>query len=99
MLKGLSIRLDVVNLFDRIYLLRDGSGVGVGAPQYGAWRGNLRGHLEDVLTRAGSWREYRIPGRWPIFPLRRHHAHSASRPALGGIDRDVEGIQRRSMGK
>ncbi len=29
-LKGLSIRFDVTNLFDRIYLLRDGSGVGVG---------------------------------------------------------------------
>ena len=42
-LKGLSIRLDVVNLFDSIYLLRDGSGVGVGAPQYGARRGFFAG--------------------------------------------------------
>ena len=31
-------RLAVINLFDRSYLLRDGSGVGVGAPQYGARR-------------------------------------------------------------
>ncbi len=31
-------RLAVVNLFDKSYLLRDGSGVGVGAPQYGARR-------------------------------------------------------------
>ena len=38
-LKGVSIRFDVVNLFDKVYLLRDGSGVGVGAPQYGARRG------------------------------------------------------------
>jgi len=38
-LKGLSIRFDVTNLFDRTYLLRDGTGVGVGAPQYGARRG------------------------------------------------------------
>ena len=38
-LRGVSIRVDVVNLFDKIYLLRDGSGVGVGAPQYGARRG------------------------------------------------------------
>jgi outer membrane receptor protein involved in Fe transport len=37
--KGLSIRFDVTNLFDKSYLLRDGSGVGVGAPQYGARRG------------------------------------------------------------
>lgn len=38
-LRGVSIRVDVVNLFDKVYLLRDGSGVGVGAPQYGARRG------------------------------------------------------------
>jgi len=31
-------RLAVVNLFDKSYLLRDGTGVGVGAPQYGATR-------------------------------------------------------------
>ncbi|MBY0336523.1 MAG: TonB-dependent receptor [Acetobacteraceae bacterium] len=32
-------RLDVLNLFDRRYQLRDGSGIGVGAPQYGMRRG------------------------------------------------------------
>jgi outer membrane receptor protein involved in Fe transport len=42
-LKGISIRFDVVNLFDKVYLLRDGSGVGVGAPQYGARRGFFAG--------------------------------------------------------
>jgi outer membrane receptor protein involved in Fe transport len=31
-------RIAIINLFDRSYLLRDGSGVGVGAPQYGARR-------------------------------------------------------------
>ncbi|MDE3012221.1 MAG: TonB-dependent receptor [Pseudomonadota bacterium] len=31
-------RLSLVNLFDRSYLLRDGTGVGVGAPQYGLRR-------------------------------------------------------------
>ncbi len=31
-------RLAVVNLFNRAYMLRDGTGVGVGAPQYGAAR-------------------------------------------------------------
>jgi outer membrane receptor protein involved in Fe transport len=31
-------RLALVNLFDQSYLLRDGTGVGVGAPQYGASR-------------------------------------------------------------
>jgi outer membrane receptor protein involved in Fe transport len=33
------IRFDVVNLFDEIYELRDGSGIGVGAPQFGQRRG------------------------------------------------------------
>ena len=42
-LKGLSIRFDVTNVFDKVYLLRDGSGVGVGAPQYGARRGFFAG--------------------------------------------------------
>lgn len=31
-------RLALINVFDKSYLLRDGSGVGVGAPQYGARR-------------------------------------------------------------
>jgi outer membrane receptor protein involved in Fe transport len=43
MLKGLSIRFDIVNAFDQSYLIRDGSGVGVGAPQYGARRGFFGG--------------------------------------------------------
>jgi outer membrane receptor protein involved in Fe transport len=34
----LDLRVSVVNLFDRVYQLRDGSGIGVGAPQYGARR-------------------------------------------------------------
>jgi outer membrane receptor protein involved in Fe transport len=42
-LKGLSVRLDVTNIFDKSYLIRDGSGVGVGAPQYGARRGVFAG--------------------------------------------------------
>ncbi len=32
-------RLDVVNVFDSVYLIRDGSGIGVFAPQYGPRRG------------------------------------------------------------
>jgi len=42
-LKGVSIRFDVINIFDKSYLIRDGSGVGVGAPQYGARRGFFAG--------------------------------------------------------
>jgi outer membrane receptor protein involved in Fe transport len=35
----LTARFDVINIFDRIYQIRNGTGVGVGAPQYGARRG------------------------------------------------------------
>jgi len=34
-----NLRFSVINLFDEIYQLHDGSGIGVGAPQYGARRG------------------------------------------------------------
>ena len=37
--KPLTLRFDIVNLFDRAYELRTGSGIGVFAPQYGARRG------------------------------------------------------------
>lgn len=33
------LRVDVVNAFDAVYEIRDGTGVGVGAPQFGARRG------------------------------------------------------------
>src|SRR5438876_6662965 len=33
------VRFDVVNLLDKTYQLRDGSGIGVGAPQFGQRRG------------------------------------------------------------
>ncbi len=36
--RELEARLSLLNLFDRSYLLRDGTGVGVGAPQYGLRR-------------------------------------------------------------
>ncbi len=36
-----ALRLDVLNIFDRSYQIRDGSGIGVGAAQYAARRGFL----------------------------------------------------------
>jgi outer membrane receptor protein involved in Fe transport len=36
---ALSARFDVINAFDQIYQIRNGTGVGVGAPQYGPRRG------------------------------------------------------------
>jgi outer membrane receptor protein involved in Fe transport len=41
--KPMTVRFDVVNLFDSIYLIRDGSGIGVFAPQYGPRRGYFAG--------------------------------------------------------
>jgi outer membrane receptor for ferrienterochelin and colicins len=35
----LTARLDLINAFDKIYEIRNGTGVGVGAPQYGPRRG------------------------------------------------------------
>lgn len=36
---NVTTRLSVINLFDKTYEIRDGSGIGVGAPQYGQRRG------------------------------------------------------------
>ncbi|MDE1146745.1 MAG: TonB-dependent receptor [Azospirillaceae bacterium] len=36
---AMDVRFDVINLFDEKYEIRDGTGVGVGAPQYGPRRG------------------------------------------------------------
>jgi outer membrane receptor protein involved in Fe transport len=41
--KGTQIRFDVINLFDNSYQIRDGAGVGVGAPQFGQRRAFLLG--------------------------------------------------------
>ncbi|WP_076866239.1 TonB-dependent receptor [Bradyrhizobium mercantei] len=41
--KPTTLRLDVVNLFDTVYQIRDGSGIGVFAPQYGPRRGVYAG--------------------------------------------------------
>jgi outer membrane receptor protein involved in Fe transport len=41
--KPATVRFDIANLFDQIYELRDGSGIGVFAPQYGARRGYYMG--------------------------------------------------------
>src|ERR1700733_2617746 len=38
-LSGLIARIDVINLLDKVYEIRNGTGVGVGAPQYGPRRG------------------------------------------------------------
>jgi outer membrane receptor protein involved in Fe transport len=42
-LKGLTMRFDVINALDKKYEIRDGTGVGVGAPQFGPRRGYFAG--------------------------------------------------------
>jgi outer membrane receptor protein involved in Fe transport len=42
-LGSLEVRFDVINLFDAVYQIRNGSGVGVFAPQYGPRRGFFAG--------------------------------------------------------
>ena len=42
-LKGLTARVDVINAFDQRYQIRNGTGVGVGASQYGQRRGYFVG--------------------------------------------------------
>ena len=42
-LQGLTARFDVINSFDQIYQIRNGTGIGVGASQYGPRRGFFAG--------------------------------------------------------
>jgi outer membrane receptor protein involved in Fe transport len=42
-MKPLTLRFDVTNVFDHVYELRDGSGIGVFAPQFGPRRGFFGG--------------------------------------------------------
>jgi outer membrane receptor for ferrienterochelin and colicins len=44
----LTARFDVINVFDRIYQIRNGTGVGVGAPQYGPRRGVFFGLAKSL---------------------------------------------------
>jgi outer membrane receptor protein involved in Fe transport len=43
----LELRLDVINLFDSVYQIRNGTGVGVFAPQYGPRRGFFVGATKE----------------------------------------------------
>ncbi len=47
-------RFDIVNLTDRVYELRDGSGIGVGAPQFGQRRGIYGGISIDFGPQPAS---------------------------------------------
>jgi hypothetical protein len=44
----LTARFDIINLFDKIYEIRNGTGVGVGAPQFGPRRGFFVGLSKSI---------------------------------------------------
>ena len=46
--KPMTIRFDIVNLFDQIYEIRDGTGIGVFAPQFGPRRGFFLGISKKI---------------------------------------------------
>jgi outer membrane receptor protein involved in Fe transport len=47
-MKATVLRFDVVNLFDTVYELRNGTGIGVFAPQYGPRRGFFAGLTQKL---------------------------------------------------
>ena len=47
MVGKLEARLDIINVFDKVYEIRDGTGVGVGAPEFGPRRGLFVGMTKD----------------------------------------------------
>jgi outer membrane receptor protein involved in Fe transport len=46
--KPFTIRFDIVNLFDTVYEIRDGAGIGVFAPQFGPRRGYFVGFTQKL---------------------------------------------------
>jgi len=62
---GTELRLDVLNVGDTIYEIRNGTGVGVGAPQFGLRRTILAGVTQRFSARFASAAKiaFRPPGR------------------------------------
>jgi outer membrane receptor protein involved in Fe transport len=50
----LTARFDVINIFDQVYEIRNGTGVGVGAPQFGPRRGLFFGLSKSLGSTSGS---------------------------------------------
>jgi outer membrane receptor protein involved in Fe transport/opacity protein-like surface antigen len=74
-----TVRFDVVNVFDTIYQIRNGSGIGVFAPQYGPRRGFFLGIKKKICADPGASdcrniarndRRDHISGfKWPTSPV------------------------------
>jgi opacity protein-like surface antigen/outer membrane receptor protein involved in Fe transport len=74
-----TVRFDVVNIFDTIYQIRNGTGIGVFSPQYGPRRGYFIGiskkicadpSASDCRNTADGRREYASGFKWPAAPAR-----------------------------
>jgi outer membrane receptor protein involved in Fe transport/opacity protein-like surface antigen len=73
-----TVRFDVVNVFDTIYQIRNGSGIGVFASQYGPRRGFFLGIKKKICadpgagdcrnTAADNRRDYTSAFKWPASP-------------------------------
>ncbi|MGB6285159.1 MAG: outer membrane beta-barrel protein, partial [Xanthobacteraceae bacterium] len=73
-----TVRFDVVNVFDTIYQIRNGSGIGVFASQYGPRRGFFLGIKKKICadpgtgdcrnTTADNRRDYTGGFKWPASP-------------------------------
>jgi opacity protein-like surface antigen/outer membrane receptor protein involved in Fe transport len=71
-----TVRFDVVNVFDTIYQIRNGSGIGVFASQYGPRRGFFLGIKKKICAdpnacsnvAQGDKRDYTNAFKWPASP-------------------------------
>ena len=74
----LTVRFDVVNIFDTVYQIRNGTGIGVFAPQYGPRRGYFIGLKKKICADPNSSdcrniaqdarRDYASGFKWPTRP-------------------------------
>jgi opacity protein-like surface antigen/outer membrane receptor protein involved in Fe transport len=74
-----TVRFDVVNIFDTIYQIRNGTGIGVFAPQYGPRRGYFIGIKKKICADPNSGdcrnlaqndrRDYASAFKWPSAPV------------------------------
>ena len=58
----MTVRFDIINLLDTVYLIRDGSGIGVFAPQYGPRRGFFAGVSKKFGDTSATSAAY-LPGQ------------------------------------
>ena len=75
-----TVRFDVVNVFDTIYQIRNGTGIGVFAPQFGPRRGYYIGIKKKICADPNSADCRKIAGdnssgfNWPAPPARNQYA-------------------------